>query len=155
MPSLSLHSPVGDLTVHEDAGAVVALDWGWLPKHLRRETPLLKRACDQLQAYFDGGPGTFDLVLKPKGSDFQQRVWRAMCEIPPGRTRTYGDIAKELGSAAQAVGGACGANPIPVIIPCHRIVAAAGLGGFSGEGGLETKSILLRLEGASFQEALL
>ena len=78
-----------------------------------------------------------------------------MCEIPAGKTRTYGSVAKELESAAQPVGTACGANPIPIIIPCHRIVAQDGLGGFSGDGGVETKKQLLRLEGVAIQGQLL
>jgi methylated-DNA-[protein]-cysteine S-methyltransferase len=90
----------------------------------------------------------FDLPLKVNGSDFQRAVCAAMSAIPFGETCTYGDIAKGLGVPAQAVGQACGGNPIPVIIPCHRVIGAKGLTGFSGAGGVETKVALLRHERA-------
>jgi len=83
------------------------------------------------------------------GSDFQRAVCTAILAIPFGHTRTYGEIARDLGVPAQAVGGACGGNPIPVIIPCHRVMGAKGLTGFSGAGGVETKVALLRHEGAA------
>jgi methylated-DNA-[protein]-cysteine S-methyltransferase len=153
VPQRSLHSPVGDLTVSEEDGVIVALDWGWARD--QSDTPLLREAANQLNDYFDGTRTDFDLPTAPAGTPFQIAVWRAMQAIPAGSTRTYGDIAKELGSAARAVGMACGANPIPVIIPCHRILAAAGLGGYSGDGGLDTKRALLRLEGVPIQESLL
>lgn len=146
MPQLSLHSPIGDLTVSEDAGTIVALDWGW--GRDQDTTPLLERARDLLNAYFDGEPVNFDLPLKPAGSAFQQRVWSAMCDIPAGGTETYGSLADRIDGIARAVGTACGKNPIPIIIPCHRVVAANSLGGYSGDGGLDTKVALLRLEGA-------
>ena len=146
MPQLSLHSPVGDLTVSEEDGAVVALDWGWGTE--QTETPLLLEAKRQLEAFFDGTLKEFDLPLRPTGTAFQSRVVIAMCRIPYGRTATYGELAYQLGSAARAVGQACGANHIPIIVPCHRVLAADDrLGGYSGEGGLETKVALLRLEG--------
>ena len=145
MPQLSMHSPIGDLTVSEEAGAIVALDWGW--SSLQQETPVLRTACEQLNQYFDGAADPFDLPLAPTGSPFYQRVWRALTDIPYGRTRTYGDIAKTLTSGARAVGTACGRNPIAIIVPCHRVVAAGGgLGGYSGDGGLTTKRALLDLE---------
>jgi methylated-DNA-[protein]-cysteine S-methyltransferase len=153
VPQRSLHSPIGDLTVSEEDGVIVAVDWGWARD--QSDTPLLREAANQLNDYFDGTRTDFDLPTAPAGTPFQIAVWRAMQAIPAGSTRTYGDIAKELGSAARAVGMACGANPIPVIIPCHRILAAAGLGGYSGDGGLDTKRALLRLEGVPIQESLL
>ena len=146
MPQLSMHSPVGDLSITEEDGAIVALDWGW--GRDQDMTPLLQRARDQLNAYFDGDPVDFDLPLNPAGSAFQRRVWKAMCDIPAGGTETYGSLAGRIDGIARAVGTACGKNPIPVIIPCHRVVAASGLGGYSGDGGLDTKVALLRLEGA-------
>jgi methylated-DNA-[protein]-cysteine S-methyltransferase len=146
MPQLSMHSPVGDLTITEEDGAIVALDWGW--GRDQDETPLLAKARAQLEAYFDGAPDPFDLPLRPAGTAFQKQVWQAMQRIPAGATRTYGEIAGDLNSAARAVGTACGRNPIPVIIPCHRVLAGNGLGGYSGDGGVETKIALLRLEGA-------
>lgn len=145
MPQLSLLTNLGDLTISEDDGAIVALDWG--RGRDQEETPLLRRARDQLQAYFDGKRLSFDLPLAPHGSDFQKRVWSALCAIPPGETRSYADIARAIGSAPRAVGGANGANPIPIIIPCHRVVAADGsLGGYSGGDGPATKRFLLDLE---------
>ncbi len=147
MPQLSLHSPIGDLTVSEDAGAIVAVDWGW--GRDQTPTPLLKKAVKQLNAYFDGTRKRFDVPLQPQGSAFQRRVWRAMTKIPHGKTRTYGDLAMQLNTSARAVGTACGRNPIPIIIPCHRVTAALGLGGYSGEGGADTKAALLALEDAA------
>ncbi len=145
MPQLSMHSPIGDLAIAEDNGTIVALDWGWGSE--QDETPLLIRARDQLNAYFDGELEAFDLPLAPHGTVFQNRVWQAMQRIPFGEVKTYGAIAAEIKSAARAVGTACGANPIPVLIPCHRVVAGSGLGGYSGDGGLGTKQQLLDLEG--------
>lgn len=146
MSQLSMHSPIGDLTITEEDGAIVALDWGW--GRDQDTTPLLQRARDQLNAYFDGDPVDFDLPLNPAGSGFQRRVWKAMCDIPAGGTETYGSLAGRIDGIARAVGTACGKNPIPIIIPCHRVVAASSLGGYSGDGGLDTKVALLRLEGA-------
>ncbi|MEX0583970.1 MAG: methylated-DNA--[protein]-cysteine S-methyltransferase [Sneathiella sp.] len=149
MPQLSLHSPVGDLTVTEEDGIIISLDWGWVPTEWQSATPLLDRAVDQLNRYFDGEIGDFDLPLTPPGTEFQKKVWAEMLKIPAGKTKSYGEIAKILKSAAQPVGTACGANPIPIIIPCHRVLAAGGrMGGYSGLGGLETKTALLRLEKA-------
>ena len=108
---------------------------------------MLLRAREQLQEYFDGKRMNFDLPLAPEGSDFQKRVWAALRAIPLGETRSYADIARALGSAPRAVGGANGANPIPVFIPCHRVIAADGsLGGYSGGDGPATKRFLLDLE---------
>ncbi|MDP7548706.1 MAG: methylated-DNA--[protein]-cysteine S-methyltransferase [Alphaproteobacteria bacterium] len=146
MPQQSMHSPIGDLTITCQDGALVALDWGWARD--QASTDLLDRARAQLEAYFDGGGETFDLPLRPAGTAFQRRVWSLMEAIPYGEIRSYGAMAKDLNSAARAVGMACGANPIPVIIPCHRVLAANGMGGYSGDGGVETKVALLRLEGA-------
>lgn len=147
MPQLSMHSPVIDITVTEIDGAIVSLDWGWSP--FQEPTPLLHEAKRQLDLYFDGKLTSFDLPLVPMGTEHQEKVWTAMRKIPFGETRSYGDLAREIGSAAQAVGNACGRNPLPILIPCHRITASAGkLGGYSGDGGLYTKRALLVLEGA-------
>ena len=102
----------------------------------------------QLRAYDAGELTAFDVSLRVKGSDFQRDVCAQISAIPFGETVTYGDISKVLGMPAQAVGSACGGNPIPVIIPCHRVMGAKGLTGFSGKGGVETKVALLRHEGA-------
>ena len=146
-PQLSYPSPVGNLTVSEDNGAIVALDFGRGMTQTR--TALLYAAFAQLAAYFDGSLTRFDLPLNPHGTAFQKKVWHLMVAIPYGGTRAYADLARDLSSAPRAIGGACGANPIPVIIPCHRVLAAGGkLGGYSGGEGLDTKIALLRLEGA-------
>jgi len=138
-------SPLGHLTLFEENDAIVALEWGKAPDQVPSRH--LNRAKTQLQKFFDGKLKIFDLPLSPTGTDFQKAVWREMQAIPYGETRSYGDVAKTLNSAARAVGGACGHNPIPIIIPCHRIVGSGGkLGGFSGGEGVETKQSLLHLE---------
>lgn len=144
MPVLSLHTPVGDLSVAENDGAIVAIEWGWARD--QDETNLLRAAREQLHAYFDAALTEFDLPLAPDGSPYRQRVWRALRNIPYGTTRTYVEIAREAGGSPRSVGGANGANPIPIIIPCHRVVATNGPGGYSGGEGLPTKRALLRLE---------
>lgn len=137
----------GDLTLTEADGAITALRWTRV-QH-QDASGLLDRAATQLTAYADGTLEEFDLPLRVKGSDFQRDVCAAMSAIPFGDTVTYGDIAKQLGVPAQSVGQACGGNPIPVIIPCHRVMGANGLTGFSGAGGVETKVALLRHEKAA------
>jgi len=145
--SLTVDSPVGPLTIVERDGALVRLRWGGAPG--TDETALLRTAAAQLSGYFFCELQHFDLPLAPAGSAFQQDVWQQMKLIPYGRTRTYGDLAAATGGSAQAVGNACGQNPIPIIVPCHRVVAANGrLGGFSGGTGTETKRALLSLENA-------
>jgi methylated-DNA-[protein]-cysteine S-methyltransferase len=151
MPQLSFLTPLGPLTLSEEDGAIVALDWG--TGRDQAETPLLLEAREQLQDYFDGQRTGFELPLAPFGSAFRQKVWAALRAIPPGETRGYGDLAKALGTAARAVGQANGANPIPIIIPCHRVVGAGGLlGGYSGGEGPETKRYLLELERRSLRQ---
>ena len=147
MGSLSLDTRFGRLGVVEEDGAIVRLTWQGTDEG--EATSLLREAVAQLEAYDAGKLERFDLPLRVEGSDFQRQVCDAMLAIPLGEIRTYGDIAKALGTPAQPVGNACGANPIPVIIPCHRVLAASSLGGFSGMGGIETKVALLRHEGAA------
>lgn len=144
MPQLSLHTPLGALTVSEEGEAIVAVDWGW--GRDQAEAPVLLQAREQLQEYFDGRRTRFDLPLAPRGTEYRRRVWAALCAIPPGQTRTYAEIARVAGGSARSVGRANGANPIPVLIPCHRVVATGGLGGYSGGDGLDTKRFLLQLE---------
>jgi methylated-DNA-[protein]-cysteine S-methyltransferase len=147
---LTMPSPVGALTLFEQSGTITLLVWA-AGDRIRnaRPTPLLAAAQTQLEAYFDGRLDRFHLPLALDGSPFQQRVWQAISEIPAGGTETYGALARRLGSAPRAIGGACGANPIPIIIPCHRVVGAGGrLSGYSGRGGLTTKKRLLDLERA-------
>ncbi len=139
-------SPLGPLVLTEEGGAICALGWGTC--ETVAESDVMKQAAGELAAYFDGRLTAFSVPLAPRGSDFQQAFYRALCAIPFGETRSYGDLAKDLGVSAQAIGQACGANPIPILIPCHRVLGATGLGGYSGAGGVETKVALLRLEGA-------
>lgn len=145
MPDLSVDSPYGRLTLTEEDGRITRLRWGGEGEDA---TPLLTEAARQLEAYFAGTRRAFDLPVRLSpglGGD----VMRAMMAIPFGETRTYGDLAKALGAPAQAIGQACGANPVPIIVPCHRILGASGLGGYSAPGGVETKVALLRHEGAA------
>lgn len=144
MPSLSLHTPLGPVTVSAEDDAIVALDWGW--GRDQTETPFLRGAAEQLQAYFDGKLFAFDLKTAPSGSVYRQRVWQALMQIDYGRTCSYADLARVAGGSPRSIGGANGANPIPIIIPCHRVTATTGIGGYSGGEGVETKRWLLALE---------
>ena len=135
------------LCLVEMDGAITALRWGHA--EVDENSPLLKRAAAQLRAYDAGDLEVFDLPLRVNGSQFQRDVCDAISAIPFGFTRTYGEISRDLGATAQAVGQACGANPIPILIPCHRVMGARGLTGFSGSGGVETKVALLRHEKAA------
>lgn len=141
----TLNTPFGPLSLRDATGVITALDWapGQGPA-----TALQAEGLRQLAEYFAGARTVFDLPLD-WGQGLQARVRRAMAAIPFGETRTYGDIAKVVGAPAQAVGQACGANPIAILIPCHRILGAKTLGGFSAPGGVETKVALLRHEGAA------
>jgi methylated-DNA-[protein]-cysteine S-methyltransferase len=151
MNSVTIDSPVGLLTIAEADGAIVQIRWGDGAEGER--TPLVAEAVRQLDAYFAGRLKRFDLPLRPAGSAFDQRVWAVMQQIPHGQTRRYGELAMEVGSAPRAIGGACGRNPIPIVIPCHRVLASGGLGGYSGGEGLATKRALLALEGRPASEA--
>lgn len=143
----TIPSPFGPMVITVEDDAVTRLTWGG--GHHEDSDELLDRAAAQLAAYFAGTLKDFDLPLRIEGSDFQRDVCAAMSAIPFGDTLTYGDIARQLDAPPQAVGQACGGNPIPVIVPCHRVLAANGLGGFSARGGIETKVALLRHEGAA------
>ncbi len=148
MPHINLNSAFGSLSIFEEAGALVAVEWGRAGKG-EGETPLLVEARKQMCAYFTGRLKKFDLPLAAKGTDFQIAAWRAMGLIPYGMVRTYSDIAQDLASGPRAVGTACGRNSLPIIVPCHRVVGRRGhLGGYTGGGGILTKEALLRLEGA-------
>lgn len=147
MPQLSMHSPIQDITLTEIDGKIVSVDWGWSP--FQESSPVLREAKRQLDQYFDGARQCFDLPLLIEGSGHQTKVWSALTDIPYGQTVTYGGLAKTVGSAAQPVGTACGHNPLPILVPCHRVVGSGGkFGGYSGDGGLYTKRALLVLEGA-------
>jgi methylated-DNA-[protein]-cysteine S-methyltransferase len=142
MGRLTVDSPIGRLTLSSRNGVLTGLSWG--SQSDGEPDAIVERAAEQLAEYFDGKRTDFDLPLETGGSAFQKRVWAAMRAIPPGRTRSYGDVARSLDSAPRAVGGACGKNPIVIVVPCHRIVGSAGLGGFGGrERRLDIKSWLL------------
>lgn len=140
-----VQTPLGPVTLYQTADRLTALEWRAEPDD---STDLLNEAAAQLSAYFDKRLTEFDLPME-FGSGLQEKVRRAMAAIPLGETLTYGEIARRVGAPAQAVGQACGANPLPILIPCHRVLGANGLGGFSAKGGVETKVWLLRHEGAA------
>ena len=147
MPYLTCGSPLGPLTLFEEDGSIISLDWGAVDGG--EETELLTDAARQLDAYFEGELKRFDLPLAPHGTVFQKTLWKALEAIPYGQTLTYGQLGSRIDSSPRAIGGACGRNPIPIIIPCHRVLASGGkMGGYSGLDGLDTKHFLLRLEGA-------
>jgi methylated-DNA-[protein]-cysteine S-methyltransferase len=145
-----IDSAVGRLVLEADDDCVTSVRWTGAGEHVQDERPnaVLKEATRQLDRYFDRKLRRFDLPLSARGTDFQKRVWAMMCDIPFGETATYGGMAMALGSGPRAVGTACGRNPIPIIVPCHRVMGAGGReGGFSGGLGLPTKRQLLALEG--------
>ena len=147
MLHLSMNTPLGPFTLFEEASALVAIESGRGPS--ADATALLREAKRQLDAYFEGELQVFDLPLAPRGTAFQQSVWSELRGIPYAALRTYGEIADAVGSSARAVGGACGRNPLPIVVPCHRVIGREGqLTGYSESGGIDTKHALLRLEGA-------
>jgi methylated-DNA-[protein]-cysteine S-methyltransferase len=144
-----IDSPIGGLRIHVSAGLVTAIAFGAdSPSGSRASDPLLDRAETQLGEYFAGERTEFDLPLASEGSEFQKKVWSELQRIPYGETASYGDIARRLGyepGISRAVGAANGANPIPIVVPCHRVIGANGsLTGYAG--GLERKRTLLELE---------
>ncbi len=148
----AVSTPVGLLGIVLDADRVVAIERVeeslFIPEPIE---PLAQKVVKQLEAYFNDPRSSFDLPLSMLGSEFQQLVWRQLQQIRPGQVRTYGDIAKQLNSSPRAVGGACRANPMLIVVPCHRVVARAGIGGFGGESAgsrIEQKRWLLAHEGA-------
>ena len=143
-----LETPTGPIIVTLEGEAVAGLEWGDAPT-AEPDDALAAEVARQIEAYFDRRLDAFDLPLKPASGNFAQAMRQAMIDIPLGRTRTYGEIARNLGVTAQAVGQGCGANTIPIIVPCHRVLGQCGLGGFSGGQGIETKVALLRLEAAA------
>lgn len=145
MPQLSFHTPLGDLTLSEDNGYIVSLDEGW--SRDQTETPLLTSVRDLIQDYFDGQNVNFNTVpLLLYGTPYQKRVWQEVRRIPHGKTCFYGDIAQRVGGSPRSVGNAVGANPIILIIPCHRVVSTRGIGHYSGFNGHDDKVRLLDLE---------
>jgi methylated-DNA-[protein]-cysteine S-methyltransferase len=145
-----LDSPVGRLALEADGDTVTGVRWASAGEKVTKVklSPVLKEAHRQLERYFARKLKRFDLPLAARGTDFQKSVWKMMREIPYGETATYGGIAMALASGPRAVGTACGRNPIPIIVPCHRVLGSSGReGGFSGGQGLPTKRKLLALEG--------
>ncbi len=150
-----VESPVGPLRIVEQAGAITAIEFAPFrdadgrPRGVRSDDhPVLRRAADQLASYFAGELTEFDLPLAPAGTAWQLAVWEQLTKVGHGETASYGEIAARLGksnAASRAVGLANGANPIPIVIPCHRIIGANGtLTGYAG--GLDRKQLLLSLE---------
>lgn len=111
--------------------------------------PLVNAACQQIMRYLQAPQSTFDLPLEQHGTAFQKRVWQAIARIPCGETRTYGELAHQIKSGPRAVANACGANHLPLVVPCHRVVAQNGIGGFmqGKQNGLLIKRWLLKHEG--------
>lgn len=180
MPRTLIRSPVGPISIRWRDGVLEGVDLdptgsrprGGPPSPDTVQAPagsspeVLASGCNgeaapgaivrQLTDYFRDPSTTFDLPLALIGTRFQCKVWTLLRTIPAGTTRTYGDLARELGSAARAVGQACRANPCPIVVPCHRVVAARGLGGFAGETsgpGLSVKRWLLEHEGVTLETA--
>ena len=157
-----VETPLGKVWVLESEGAIVGLMYGdeealrtfeikhSLQESLNKQTPLLKKAKQQLDEYFEGKRMEFDLVLRPAGTKFQQQAWDALQKIPFGKTRSYGEQAEQIGNkkACRAIGQANNRNPISIIVPCHRVVASNGaLTGYAF--GIDRKQWLLDHEAAS------
>lgn len=139
-----LVTPLGPLSISAQGGYIVASDWVEAPPP---QDPLLREAVAQVAAYFDKRLQHFHLPLRPL-LGFPAYLRAALEMIPYGETRTYGELGRDLGVPARGVGQGCGANPVPVIVPCHRVLGTRSLGGYSGRGGVETKVALLKHEGA-------
>lgn len=162
MPYALIDSPLGPVGIHWQGEALTAVDLEPAGRPLAAEgqggadelseVRPPESITRQLAAYFSAASASFDLPLDLGGTPFQHRVWTLLRSIPVGETRTYGEVARQLGTAARAVGQACRANPCPIVVPCHRVVAAQGLGGFAGDRSgrrLDVKRWLLRHEGAA------
>ena len=144
-------TPIGMIGIRMVGEAVSELDF--LPADAPERAPTdvaTQTVVTQLQGYFHDPRALVTVALAPEGTVFQQRVWKALRAIPAGTVLTYGELAARLGTAARAIGGACRSNPIPILVPCHRVVARQGLGGYAGEvtgDPLNIKRWLLRHEG--------
>lgn len=150
-----IHSPIGTLKVYSKNSALVAIEW---PREQRKAlaleessedslNPFLIKVETQLNEYFEGRRKSFTLKTNPLGTEFQKKVWKALSNIPYGVTKSYGEIANEIGApkASRAVGAANGRNPLSIVVPCHRVIGANGkLTGFAG--GIDIKEKLLKLE---------
>lgn len=150
-----LSTPVGPLSVIDDDQALLRVEFYHPGADRAAEPltagPLTQEICRQIETYFHQPGFRFDLPLALQGTDFQRRVWQALGDIPSGQVKTYGQLASELGSHARAVGGACRRNPVVLVVPCHRVVAASGIGGFNGQwqsgNSVDSKAWLLKHEG--------
>ncbi len=150
MDSATLETPAGRLHITATAEHVVAITWLASERSIGSiSTSLLSECTAQLAAYFDSRLKSFSLPLAPAATPYQDRVRAAMLAIPYGATATYGDLARTIGSGPRAVARGCGANPLPIVVPCHRVVAAGGPGGYSAGAGVATKQLLLTHEAAS------
>mgnify|MGYP000960608903 FL=1 len=149
-------TPLGRIGIRMAGEAVSALDY--LPADTLEQPPkdaATRAAVEQLEAYFRDPRFPLTTPLAPAGTAFQQRAWKGLQAIPPGTALTYGELARRLDTAARAIGGACRSNPIPILIPCHRVVGQQGLGGYAGEvtgDPLAIKRWLLRHEGVAVEQ---
>lgn len=143
-----MNTPMGGLRLHAHAGLLTAIDFDAQPRGRRVPDSVLDAAESQLAEYFRGERTEFDLPLASEGSEFQQKVWAELRQIPYGQTATYGDIARRLGYEpviSRAVGVANASNPLPIVVPCHRVIGSDGkLTGYAG--GIDRKQALLELE---------
>lgn len=149
MNTRTVSSPIGAIRITEEGGAITEIAFVEEGERVESSGPitaLLEEAARQLDAYFKRESARFDLPLAPDGTDFQRRVWHKLDEIPFGETRTYQALADALATSARPVGQANGANPLAIVVPCHRVVGTAGLAGYAG--GLWRKRWLLAHEGA-------
>lgn len=150
-----IDAPFGKVGIRLEGEAVREIVY--LPDSMQSvapDTPLAKQAVEQIERYFESASATFELPLAPVGTAFQRRVWQAICDIPPGVVLTYGQLAKQVGSVPRAVGQACGSNYFPIVVPCHRVVSASGIGGFAHHAGdgffRDVKRWLLTHEGLPY-----
>jgi len=146
MATAALQTEIGWIEISADNDAITHLYWRGVQPQRLQSSPLVKEAVKQLGAYFEKRLTWFDVPIAADGTGFAKDVWDVMLSIPYGQTLTYGEVATRLNAPAQAVGQACGQNPIAVIIPCHRIVGTNWLGGYSSELGVNAKEWLLDLE---------
>lgn len=150
--SFVMDSPVGRLYIETEDEQLVMLEYHSRKQLTRHKlSPFSRRVKKQIENYFKSAKSNLSVPVSLEGTDFQKRVWAVLQKIPTGQTRTYGDISKQLHSSPRAVGNACRANPVPLIVPCHRVVASSGIGGFGGKTAgrnIDCKSWLLRHEGS-------
>ena len=151
--TVPLETPIGRLVLESDGDVLIGVRLPNERRHTRRDAedvPLvLKETATQLEEYFAGERTAFDLPMELDGTDFQREVWNELTRIPYGETISYGELARRVGrpNGPRAVGQANGRNPIPIIVPCHRVLASNGIGGYGG--GLKVKRALLAVEGVT------